>query len=314
MLIPQFRRATRGASVGSVLMICCSLAHGQTPRQPVVGSNLLHSPNPALLSNGTDTSEMSRAIWHAACACTELQVWYPGFYLAGSGAEVLAPNPLEVTAAIEYPIGTITPLTWTGSRSLTLSPGGAVASDACPVSIPGPANYTVIGGATVNTLISSAPTTGPLAPAQYDLVAFTSGVLVGQWSMVKSFNAAAGQITLTGPVPAAPSVGDGIRISKAFYLRTHVAGLSGGAAWAYSRVACNTSWEGAVTNGADQTGPGSGALSSYNSVDLFDATAITGEAPAPESAACVASNPRRRSATPGVAERNIPCSDCRATC
>jgi hypothetical protein len=68
---------------------------------------------------------------------TDLVVAFPAAYWVNTAAETDFPVPYTVTAAIEYPAGTFTPLFANGSRTLTVTPGRSFYRfDPCPIYIP----------------------------------------------------------------------------------------------------------------------------------------------------------------------------------
>lgn len=88
------------------------------------------------LSNGTDTTSNLRSAHfnEANVTVTSLAVLYSGWALDTTN-EVIMPNDYTVTAAIEYPSGTYTQVTWSGATSKSITAGSNIISDY--VTIPG---------------------------------------------------------------------------------------------------------------------------------------------------------------------------------
>ena len=96
-----------------------------------------------IASGGANTMNTRQSCYApAASAITDLVVEFPGFYEAVPEANLLI--GYAVTASIEYPIGTVTQVTFNGATSQTVTPGKVVyASDPIPVYIPAGAQYFV---------------------------------------------------------------------------------------------------------------------------------------------------------------------------
>lgn len=77
-------------------------------------------------SDGVDTDSNSRigSYNETGTAVTRLRAYYAN-WMATSTSEQDGYNPITVQAAVEYPAGTFTPLTFGGAGSITIPPGGA---------------------------------------------------------------------------------------------------------------------------------------------------------------------------------------------
>ena len=100
----------------------------QTLRQVATGT---HIPNTLASSNTTTFSRTPHILRSAVAA---LAIVLPNWYVAGQ-TETNA-GSATWTAAIEYPAGTFTRVTFGGAASVTSSNGGNIVSDQIPVSIP----------------------------------------------------------------------------------------------------------------------------------------------------------------------------------
>jgi lysophospholipase L1-like esterase len=100
----------------------------QTLRQVATGT---HIPNTLASSNTTTFSRTPHILRSAVAA---LAIVLPNWYVAGQ-TETNA-GSATWTAAIEYPAGTFTRVTFGGAASVTSSSGGNIVSDQIPVSIP----------------------------------------------------------------------------------------------------------------------------------------------------------------------------------
>lgn len=107
------------------------------------GTRQFSVPN-NIVNDTTNNSLNSRMTCFAPAntAITGLQISFPGFGF--NNPEAVLPNGYAVTAAIEYPAGTFTPLTVSGSRTLTVTPSERLYSyDFLPISIPAGAAFYV---------------------------------------------------------------------------------------------------------------------------------------------------------------------------
>lgn len=86
---------------------------------------------------------MSRSAHIATEDIRSLQVVYANWYCAVNNGEQAPGASANVQASIEYPAGTITPLTFGGSATGVMADGGNVVSDACAVTIPRGATFWV---------------------------------------------------------------------------------------------------------------------------------------------------------------------------
>lgn len=77
--------------------------------------------------------------WSGQQYQTDLEVVYDN--IVGAAQQVAGDNTIAVTASIEYPSGTYTPLFKNGSRTLTLQPGQVDKFDPCPIAIPANTQY-----------------------------------------------------------------------------------------------------------------------------------------------------------------------------
>lgn len=97
----------------------------------------------ASLSNGTNTTSNLRLSHfnESGAAVTSVKPIYSGWYTNTVSVANNA-NPITITAAIEYPAGTMTQVTFNGgSTSVSLTPGVNLVADACNVSIPNGAEF-----------------------------------------------------------------------------------------------------------------------------------------------------------------------------
>lgn len=105
-------------------------------RAPGIGSGSL--------SNGTDTNQNFRSSHHneSGVGLSSMALMYCGWYLDAT-SELVCPNSYSVTAAIEYPSGIYTQVTWGGADSVSVMPGVNLVSDMMPISIPKDAQFWV---------------------------------------------------------------------------------------------------------------------------------------------------------------------------
>lgn len=110
----------------------------QTPtlRQVATGT---HIPN--ALATGSLTTSFSRTPHILRSVVTALAIVLPNWYVNGQ-TETNA-GSTTWTAAIEYPAGTYTRVTFAGANSVTSATGGNIVSDQIPVSIPKGATFWV---------------------------------------------------------------------------------------------------------------------------------------------------------------------------
>jgi lysophospholipase L1-like esterase len=101
----------------------------QTLRQVATGT---HIPN--ALATGSLTTSFSRTPHILRSVVAALAIVLPNWYVAGQ-TETNAGSTIW-TAAIEYPAGTFTRVTFGGAASVTSSGGGNIVSDMIPVAIP----------------------------------------------------------------------------------------------------------------------------------------------------------------------------------
>ena len=143
-------------------------------------------------SNGTDTGVNSRAAYTAVSDMGLVQAQYmnSGTSVNGEGTPLqTAGYPITVTAAIEYPSGTIIPFTFNGQISTVISEFGLIASDPANIFIPtgatfwirtfcsvtsgnkwwgigwAPGGSTASGGTSQSDLTQSGTITGSYSPA-----------------------------------------------------------------------------------------------------------------------------------------------------
>jgi lysophospholipase L1-like esterase len=108
----------------------------QTLRQVATGT---HIPN--ALATGSLTTSFSRTPHILRSVVAALAIVLPNWYVAGQ-TETNA-GSATWTAAIEYPAGTFTRVTFGGAASVTSSSGGNIVSDMMPVTIPKGATFWV---------------------------------------------------------------------------------------------------------------------------------------------------------------------------
>ena len=92
------------------------------------------------ITDGTTTTGLYRVTHTAPIGCHDLQLLYSNVY-NNVGAESDNPNPITVTAAIEYPIGVYHPVTFNGRRSVEIGGGLTVQSDPVAARIPAGASF-----------------------------------------------------------------------------------------------------------------------------------------------------------------------------
>ena len=92
------------------------------------------------ITDGTTTTGLYRVYHTAPIACHDLQILYANVW-NNLGLETDGPNPITVTAAIEYPIGLYHPVTFNGRRSVEIAGGLTVKSDPVAVRIPASASF-----------------------------------------------------------------------------------------------------------------------------------------------------------------------------
>lgn len=107
-----------------------------TLRQVATGT---HIPN--ALATGSLTTSFSRTPHILKSAVDSLAIVLPNWYVNGQ-TETNA-GSTTWTAALEYPAGTITRVTFAGANSVTSATGGNIVSDQMPVSIPKGATFWV---------------------------------------------------------------------------------------------------------------------------------------------------------------------------
>lgn len=98
------------------------------------------------LSSGTDTTHRSTKwmVNDSGSARANLAPVFVGWYTdVGAGAEVNIGGALTITASVEYPIGTRTPLTFGGSPTGTVNPGGMLIADTLAIAVPAGALFGV---------------------------------------------------------------------------------------------------------------------------------------------------------------------------
>jgi hypothetical protein len=89
------------------------------------------------VSNGTNTTQNYRSYHFNDCgvAITNGAIMFSGWYTNLTNEQNM-PNNYVVTAAIEYPVGVFTKITWGGQTSCTVTPGANIVSDYVPIYIP----------------------------------------------------------------------------------------------------------------------------------------------------------------------------------
>lgn len=125
------------------------MASSLPPNFPKTGQQYLTACHlktiPDLLSTFPSTNTLNSrqlCIAPTSSGISDLVVTYPGFVLANPEADM--PTAYTVTAAIEYPAGTFTPVYVNGSRTLPVTPSrGIFKFDPCPISIPAGASFWV---------------------------------------------------------------------------------------------------------------------------------------------------------------------------
>lgn len=106
------------------------------------GAYRISVTNGSAASNGTDSGVNTRYTATYAKQLSRLILVYAN-YADGQAThvgELAGANPITVTAAIEYPSGTYTPIWFNGSRSVIIQPGTSVVSDDLDLVVPIPPN------------------------------------------------------------------------------------------------------------------------------------------------------------------------------
>lgn len=98
---------------------------------PYFGQVATHCYHPDTL-NATKTQLMARSYHIASADISLIQLRYDNWY----GFEQLPGGAATVTSSIEYPEGTLTQITFSGSATGNMADGGYVVSDRVPVAIP----------------------------------------------------------------------------------------------------------------------------------------------------------------------------------
>lgn len=86
----------------------------------------------------TNTQVSSRSIHISRDAITALKVAFPAWYVRDTGpqTEITSGSDLTITASVEYPAGTFTQITFSGSATGTIPANTTLMSDYIPVAIP----------------------------------------------------------------------------------------------------------------------------------------------------------------------------------
>lgn len=89
-------------------------------------------------TNGTSSNPqgMSRSTHFARSNITSLQVVFAGFYYSTGDTETARGAATSVTASVEYPVGTITRITFSASNTGSIPSGSYLVSDPISVAIP----------------------------------------------------------------------------------------------------------------------------------------------------------------------------------
>lgn len=93
--------------------------------------------------DGTYKQTNSRCNFRAQERLTSVQVIFPGWYVTSGGVETSPAVAATISASIEYPLGTYTPLLFGASASGSLAGGTNLTSDALTVDIPAGATFWV---------------------------------------------------------------------------------------------------------------------------------------------------------------------------
>lgn len=116
------------------------------------GVDVTTQPGPyaTLTTAGSVLAMDVRSSHYAPVRLQRPQVAY-GDYRRASGSESAGPNSITVSAAIEYPAGTYTPVFFQGKRSVTFDPSATIKSDpSMAVDIPANTQFWVITYTTVS--------------------------------------------------------------------------------------------------------------------------------------------------------------------
>jgi len=151
--------------------------------------------------------------------------WYGNSY-----GETPNTNSIIVKVALEYPIGTIIPVSFRGARSVTIEAGNYVASDPCGLTVK-TIHATVVDGSQTTTVWKSTLTGATTTTFAGSVIRFTSGALAGQEQYVKdtaSFVPATGQITANIAFTQAPAGGDTFDVIPVVYERVYASVVNAG--------------------------------------------------------------------------------------
>jgi hypothetical protein len=139
------------------------------------------------LSDGSNRWMVSRLFHAVPAGARNLQLVYGNFApIGGHGLEADGPNPIVISAAVEFPEGNLLPVHFNGMPSIRLLPGQPVISDPLNVSIPP-------GG----RCFTRTQVTADAPPYKWPLTRYAS-LQVGDWSV-------------TGPDPAKISDAEELR-------------------------------------------------------------------------------------------------------
>jgi len=141
--------------------------------------------NGGAASNGVDTTANSRTsqVNESGKALTNLALVYSGWRTRASApSETDLPNDYTVTASIEYPSGTFTQVTWSGTTSKVITAGSNIVSDYMAVAIPAGARFWVRSFVSV-TAGGVWPTSGTMHSGSPGLELYQTGTGLSDMTM-----------------------------------------------------------------------------------------------------------------------------------
>lgn len=98
---------------------------------------------PSVVST-TDKQVMSTTYHFARDPLTAVQLVYANWYVSATSVETNGPGTITVKASVEYPIGTFTPVKWSGATSVSITAGSTYPpSGSVLVAVPGGAKFFV---------------------------------------------------------------------------------------------------------------------------------------------------------------------------
>lgn len=159
-------------------------------------------------------------------ACTHLQLLYANFYSGGWGETPNTDN-IATKGAIEYPLNSIYPAPFEGTRVLTMD--GNTIQATLPLGFDvRPVTGTCIDNAASTTVFVTTLTGNVTNRYGGQIIQFTSGANSGlrRYVTPTGFNTSTGALTVASAFPQAPAYGDTFKIIPVVYSRTFVAAPS----------------------------------------------------------------------------------------